>query len=113
MLRLSKVGLYMFLLILLFSGCKLDSFGRHHYSNEVDNEFYIDMWENLSPDSRSFVLKIRTIDNQECVNSSIDAALSVFQSTLSFLLKISKTQLIVSRFPTYFKRFGSRGDFRN
>lgn len=86
MLHLGRIGLFLFLIVLGFNACELDSVPGTITVTEVEDEFYVDLWESLSPDSRNFILKIRTIDNQECTNTTIDASLSIFNSTLRFFI---------------------------
>lgn len=57
---------------ILLAGCNLDSFNDPVVVAEVNDEFHIDLWENLSPFGSSLVFKIQTIEEFECKNYSIN-----------------------------------------
>lgn len=39
---------------------------------DVDDEFYLDIWEHLTPEGRYLEFRLRTIANEACLNASID-----------------------------------------
>lgn len=63
------------LCVLAVSGCDFSSLKDPIVISEVEDEFYIDLWENLGPtiEERSLVLKIESIQTEKCLNYRIDA----------------------------------------
>jgi hypothetical protein len=59
-------------LLLSWSGCRIGSLDDPIIVADVEKEFYIDLWEELRPEGRNFVLVIKTIKEQECLNYHID-----------------------------------------
>lgn len=64
-------------LLLLFGvvgGCDLAKVGDAIIVSDVEDEFYIDMWESLSSANgdRRLILKIESIEPEACLNYSID-----------------------------------------
>ena len=59
--------------ILLIAGaCDLSSLDEPIVVTDLENEFYLDIWENLEPEGRSLEWRLRTIANAECEDASID-----------------------------------------
>lgn len=75
----------------LFSACKLDSLGEPIVVPDVEREFYIDLWENLYPESRELVFKIETIEAQECENATISYNLNRTGNTVKLSLNAIST----------------------
>jgi hypothetical protein len=60
------------LLTVTLASCNLDSLNDPIVVAEVNDEFHIDLWENLSPFGNSFIFNIQTIVEYECENYTID-----------------------------------------
>lgn len=58
-------------LIVLVGACQLDDLGDPIVVPDVEREFYIDLWENLYPESRELVFQIETVQAQDCANATI------------------------------------------
>lgn len=54
------------------SGCNLSSLEDTVIVPDVDDEFYLDYWENLTPQGRFLEFRLRTIANESCSNALID-----------------------------------------
>ncbi len=54
--------------------------------NNVEDEFYIDFWEELNTDSRSFLINIKTIDEKECENYIINYSASTEDNVTTLTL---------------------------
>ena len=69
----TKIRLLYFLLLtsILFSGCDFSSFSDPIILTDVEDEFFLDLWEEITPQGRSFQFRIATIENQECSNAAI------------------------------------------
>ncbi len=66
------------LCVLAVSGCDFSSLKDPIVISEVEDEFHIDLWENLGTtrEERSLVLKIESIQTEKCLNYKIDAPFS-------------------------------------
>lgn len=69
--RLNIYNILIFSFLLSFSGCSLDSLNDPVIVADIENEFYIDLWETLGNIS-DFQLVIETIVDEECLNVPID-----------------------------------------
>ena len=59
-----RIGIYTGLLLFLFLGltsCKLDNLEDIVVVADVEDEFYLDMWEELNPDASKLQFRIATI----------------------------------------------------
>ncbi|MCI5082205.1 MAG: hypothetical protein MRY78_10940 [Saprospiraceae bacterium] len=72
--------------ILFLSGCQLESLNDPVLVTDVEDEFYVDMWESLSPSQRTLSFRIRTIENEPCLNSTVNAAFAKFGNELTLEL---------------------------
>lgn len=68
---MKKGQLLLFLVISFFSSCELAKVGDPIIVADVEDEFYIDWRENLSPAQRTLNLVIRTIKEEQCPDASI------------------------------------------
>ena len=87
---LMRIGAFMVLAALL-GGCKLDSLGEPIIVPDVEREFYIDLWENLYPESRELVFKIETDQAQDCENATISYNLNRTGNTVNLSLNAIST----------------------
>lgn len=87
---LMRIGALMVLATLL-GGCKLDSLGDPIVVPDVEREFYIDLWENLYPESRELVFKIETVQAQDCENATISYNLNRTGNTVKLSLNAIST----------------------
>lgn len=53
----------------------------------VETEFYIDMWETLEVDRRTFSFSVETIEEENCLNHIIDTEIEQTNESISLLLK--------------------------
>lgn len=92
-MRLTKQSITLFFATVFFvlGGCHLDSLTGPIIVADVEDEFYIDIWEKLEPGKRSFQLKIETIEEENCLNYSIDFD---FQKT-GYSLEVSLNDILV------------------
>jgi len=60
------------LLFLLMSSCAVEDLEDVVVVVDVKDEFYLDFWEKLSPEGRSFEFIIKTIEEENCTNAYID-----------------------------------------
>ncbi len=77
-----------FLVLVMFctSACRLNDSSDEKTLVNVEDEFIIGMWENLSPINRSFRFVIQTISQQECTNTTINFSKEKQGQSLSFSL---------------------------
>jgi len=75
----------------LLNACKLDSLGEPIVVPDVEREFYIDLWENLYPESRELVFNIETVQLQDCENTSISYNLNRTGNTVKLSLNAIST----------------------
>ncbi|NUN99701.1 MAG: hypothetical protein HUU01_03690, partial [Saprospiraceae bacterium] len=75
----------------LLGACKLDSLGDPIIVPDVDREFYIDLWENLYPESRELVFQMETIQAQDCENATISYNLNRTGNTVKLSLNAIST----------------------
>ncbi|MCO6480435.1 MAG: hypothetical protein J5I94_27585 [Phaeodactylibacter sp.] len=59
-------------LIFIVTSCNLSSVEDTVVIPDVDDEFYLDIWEALTPEGRFLEFRLRTIDNEPCRNAAID-----------------------------------------
>ena len=67
-IRWILVGAVVFALV----GCKLESLQDPIIVTNIEKEFYINLWEELHPNSRILRIDLQSIKNQDCLNYSID-----------------------------------------
>ena len=60
------------MILFISSGCNLSSLEDTVVVPDVDDEFYLDLWEVLSPEGRFLEFRLRTIANEPCLNTSIN-----------------------------------------
>jgi hypothetical protein len=53
---------------------------------EVNDEFYLDIWENLSPEGRSLEWQLRTIENAECEGASLNYSYRQLASSIELVI---------------------------
>lgn len=70
----------------LFNACKLDSLSDPIVVPDVEREFYIDLWENLYPESKELVFQIETVQAQDCENATISYNLNRIGNTVKLSL---------------------------
>jgi len=58
--------------LLLAGACNIDSLNDPVVVPEVNDEFYLDMWERLEADGRYLEWKLRTIENADCEDAALD-----------------------------------------
>jgi hypothetical protein len=61
--------------ICLVTSCGLDDLNDPILVTNVEDEFYIEMWEDLSPSNRTLSLRVRTIQDDTCLNTTINTTL--------------------------------------
>ncbi|MCG8327048.1 MAG: hypothetical protein MI974_05145 [Chitinophagales bacterium] len=59
-------------IILIAGACNLSSLDDPIVVTDLENEFYLDLWEHLEPEGRFLEWRLRTIENAECEDASID-----------------------------------------
>ena len=62
------VGIVVFALV----GCKLESLQDPIIVTNIEKEFYINLWEELYPNTRNLRIDLQSIKNQDCLNYTID-----------------------------------------
>lgn len=67
-IRWMLVGVVAFALV----GCKLESLQDPIIVTNIEKEFYINLWEELYPNSRNLRIDLQSIKNQDCLNYTID-----------------------------------------
>ncbi len=65
------------------SGCNLSSLGDPVVVADVEDEFYLDIWEELTLEGRNLEFRFRTIANQPCENTTIDLDIQHINRSLS------------------------------
>lgn len=68
---IKKGQLLLFLIVASFTSCELAKIGDPIVAPDVEDEFYIDWRENLSPTQRTLQLVIRTIQTDQCPDAAI------------------------------------------
>ncbi len=58
--------------IFIVTSCNLSSVEDTVVVPDVDDEFYLDIWETLTPEGRYLEFRLRTIVNEPCRNATID-----------------------------------------
>ncbi len=81
-----KFGLLMFLLIAL-GNCKQDKLDPSVIIN-VENDFYVDLFEEINNDERLFKIRIRSVDYQDCLNAVIEHDFYFDDSENRFVLSL-------------------------
>lgn len=83
----SRLALTGFLSIcLLATGCDLNSIKDPIVLTDVEDEFFLDMWEEITPQGRSFQLSVATIADQPCRNGQVAYETSIRQSEIDVSL---------------------------
>lgn len=74
---------------LLFSvfGCKVEELEDVVVVADVEKEFYLDFWEDLSLDGRSLEFQIETIKKENCRNTLIDYRLHKTNSNIAISIR--------------------------
>ncbi|MBX2878014.1 MAG: hypothetical protein KTR30_38200 [Saprospiraceae bacterium] len=67
-IRWMLIGIVAFALV----GCKLESLQDPIIVTNVEKEFYINLWEELYPNTRNLRIDLQSIKNQDCLNYTID-----------------------------------------
>lgn len=67
-IRWMLVGVVAFALV----GCKLESLQDPIIVTNIEKEFYINLWEELYPNTRNLRIDLQSIKNQDCLNYGID-----------------------------------------
>jgi hypothetical protein len=68
-----KIGFLSMVMLWMGSACQLESLNDPIVVADIDDEFYIDLWETLGTSPR-FEIHIETIKDEECLNVVIDAS---------------------------------------
>ncbi|MDX1942448.1 MAG: hypothetical protein SFU99_17930 [Saprospiraceae bacterium] len=90
-MRVKMRIVWMLLLVTLMAGCELASPKDPIIVPEVEDEFYIDLWEELNtPTGRALTVKIQSIKNEQCLNYRIDN----FVSKTGNRIKVSINSII-------------------
>ncbi|MDX2067173.1 MAG: hypothetical protein SFV55_02045 [Haliscomenobacter sp.] len=63
-------------LLLMMQACNIDKTETPVLDTEVEKEYELDLWENLSNQSRTFLIKANTIKNQDCLNYFIESSIN-------------------------------------
>lgn len=67
-IRWILVGVVAFALV----GCKLESLQDPIIVTNIEKEFYINLWEELYPNTRNLRIDLQSIKNQDCLNYTIE-----------------------------------------
>lgn len=67
----------------LLTGCSLSSLDDHIIVPDVEDEFYLSLWEAFTPQGRILEFRLRTIEDAECANSNIAYDIRQLQGTIS------------------------------
>ena len=59
-------------ILMIAGGCNLSSLEDTVVVPDVDDEFYLDIWEALTPQGRFLEFRLRTIADEPCLNAAID-----------------------------------------
>lgn len=73
-------------LLLAVGGCKIDSLQDTIVVADVEDEFSIDYWEELTPGKRGLVFNLQTIKEAECLNATINYQFSLAGSRMNLSL---------------------------
>lgn len=79
-------SLLVFMVLVAVSGCKIDSLQDTIVIADVEKEFKIDYWEELSPTKRGLVFQLETIKDGNCLNSTINYQFIVAGTKISLSL---------------------------
>lgn len=74
-------------LLISFFGCKVEELEDVVVVADVENEFFLDFWEDLSLDGRSLEFRIQTIREENCRNTLIDYRLHKSNSNIAISLR--------------------------
>jgi len=75
------------LLSCICTACDFQSLKDPILLTDVEDEFFLDMWEEITPQGRSFSFLIETIEDQSCRNSTIEYDVSETGINLDISLK--------------------------
>lgn len=67
-IRWMLVGIVAFALV----GCKLESLQDPIIVTNIEKAYYINLWEELYPNSRNLRIDVQSIKNQDCINYTVD-----------------------------------------
>ena len=68
-----SVFVILFFLVLGFESCNVSSLDDPIVIADLEDEFVLDLWENLGPAERSLVFRITSVATEECSNYSIES----------------------------------------
>jgi len=74
--------------VVAFSNCKDESLTPSVIIN-VEEDFYIDMFEDISNGEKVFNITIKSIQNQECLNTIIDYHIDINEEEAEIILSIN------------------------
>ncbi len=86
MSRILQIGL-LFYIVVIFSNCRDESIDQIIIN--VEDDFYIDMFEDISNGEKLFHITLKSIHNQDCLNSIIDYSLDVNEDDEQIILSIN------------------------
>ncbi len=72
MMRIIKKWTVLMGIMAVLGGCDFSSLDDITIVPNVEDEFYLDLWEKLSPTERTLVFKVSTIKEEACKNHKID-----------------------------------------
>ena len=83
---MQKIKPHIILIIaILVNACNISSLDEVVIP-EVNDEFYLDIWENLTPEGRILEWKLRTIENAECEDASLDYTYRQYASSIELII---------------------------
>jgi len=71
-----RLPLFWVVSMLMLTTCDFRSLKDPIVLTDVEDEFILDMWEEITPQGRSFQLRMETIADQPCSNSTIDFSIN-------------------------------------
>ena len=83
---LKRINWFCLGLLLFASACELESLDDPVVVTDVEDEFYVDMWEELNANQRNLFFNIRTIENETCLNTTIATVFSKLGNELTLEL---------------------------
>lgn len=81
--RIAIAGLF---LLFGLASCNLTSLDEPIVVANVEDEFYIDLWEDLGKTERTFSIIFQTIENFECTNFSINVSDLLGEKNFNFIV---------------------------
>ena len=84
MIRIIQFGV-LFLVLVVLSNCKSGDPDLNVFIN-VDDDFYIDLFEDISNQEGLFYINIQSIQDQECENAIIDYSLDIDLESDNFII---------------------------